>query len=600
MNALDLFGLRFALASCACVAAGIGVWGVTALCGRMLPVLSLQRSVWLLGQAVVAATFLLILMPQTDHLRAVTAIELADVMPAAFDNMPATSFGSPLQPVFGPEHKERAWMVYATRAWMLLYLLGLVWSLRRQLQAQLTVKRLVSSGVYLTADVKHNGFPDGPAPLPVIEVAAPISPMLVGPFSARLLLPLHLRDFDPIQQQLIIEHELTHWRRGDLHWMTMSVVLQTLFWFHPVMRVLSARLSWAQELACDRDVLRDRVPAQRKIYAAALVAQLTSQLRPVQIALAFGSVSPDMLVARIAMIRTPLTAAHGGWIRGIALGALATVFVCNLTLQPALAWQSAVLSVSSPAPLDCTEIVDANSGVHLLQQGSCAQRITPASTFNIVVSLMGFDSGILRDAHTPRLPYRAGYADWSPSWRTSTDPASWITNSTVWYAQQVTSQLGSTRLAHYLEGFDYGNRDASGDLGKNNGLTASWIGSSMQISPNEQIVFLRRIVNRQLPVSAVAFDVTSQLLKLPGETDGWQVYGKTGTASPMLSNGSEDTAHSYGWFVGWATKGTRTVVFARLLLDKTQVGSSAGPRVKAAFLRELPTRMTTLQGKTRT
>ena len=587
MNAIDLFSIRFALASLACLAAGLGVWGVTALCRRVWPAMAMQRSGWLLGQCMIAATFVLVLIPQTEQLRMVPAIELADPSPAAAQAAPSAAKAS--VPAPGRAGDQRTLLSYAAHAWLLAYVLGLAWALLRLLQGQLVVTRLAHSGTVLMESTQHAGFRAGAAPLPVIEVAAAISPMLVGPLRPRLLLPLHLRSFDAIQQQLIIEHELTHWRRGDLRWMTAALVLQTLFWFHPVMRLLRARLSWAQELGCDRDVLHGRAPVQRKAYAAALLAQLKLQHRPLHMALAFGGVSADTFAARMALIRAPLQAAHAVWMRGVALAALLAVFAGNLALQPALAWNG-----GGHAALDCTAIVDARTGAPILQQGRCDQRVTPASTFNIVVSLMGFDAGILRDAHTPRLPFKAGYVDWNASWRTATDPASWIRNSTVWYAQQVTSQLGAARLAQYLARFDYGNRDVSGDPGQNNGVTSSWMASSLQISPDEQVALLRKIVNRELPVSAHAYDVTSMLLKLPTETGGWQVYGKTGTAFPLGADGKEDKAHAYGWFVGWATRGERTVVFARLLQDQTEGDSAAGPRAKAAFLRALPTRLATL------
>lgn len=586
MNAVDLFGIRFALASIACLAAGLGVWGVTVLCQRAWPALAMQRSSWLLGQCVTAATFVLVLLPQTAPLRMVPAIEMADTLPVVAAATPGAA-ATPAAPAPSRAYNGRTLLSYAAHAWLLVYMVGLVWALLRLMQGHLAIARLARSGAALAESGQHAGLPAGPAPLPVIEVAAAISPMLIGPLRPRLLLPLHLRSFDAVQQQLIIEHELMHWRRGDVRWMTAALVLEALFWFHPVMRLLRARLSWAQELGCDRDVLRGCAPLRRKAYAQALLAQLKLQHRAVPMAVAFGGVGADTFAARMALIRAPLAAAHSGKVRGVALAALLAVFAGNLALQPALAWHST-------APLDCTAIVDAHTGASLWQQGRCDQRVTPASTFNIVVSLMGFDAGILRDAHTPRLPFRDGYADWNESWRTATDPASWITHSTVWYAQQVTSQLGAARLAQYLEKFDYGNRDASGDPGRNNGVTASWIDSSLQISPDEQVAFLRKIVNRALPVSAHAYDVTATLLALPLDTGSWQVYGKTGTAFPVGADGKEDKAHAYGWFVGWATKGQRTVVFARLLQDQTAFDSAAGPRAKAAFLRALPARLQNL------
>ena len=91
----------------------------------------------------------------------------------------------------------------------------------------------------------------------------------------------------------------------------------------------------------------------------------------------------------------------------------------------------------------CTAVADAGTGKILLRQGDCATRVTPASTFKIAISLMGFDSGFLKDAHTPTLPYREGYVDWGGAeWKKPTDPARWINYSVVWYSQQVTQTSG--------------------------------------------------------------------------------------------------------------------------------------------------------------
>ncbi len=236
----------------------------------------------------------------------------------------------------------------------------------------------------------------------------------------------------------------------------------------------------------------------------------------------------------------------------------------------------------------CTAIADAATGKLLKQEGVCDKRITPASTFKIAISLMGYDAGFLKDEHTPALPFRQGYAAWMASWRTTTDPASWIKNSVVWYSQQITQALGAERFKHYVASFRYGNQDVSGDPGKHNGLTRAWLSSSLEISPLEQLSFLERLVNRKLPVSPRAYDMTSRITLIEILPNGWEVHGKTGTGAPIGPDGKQDTSHIYGWFVGWATKGGRTVVFARQIQDTRKEAVMPGPRIRAAFMDQLP------------
>jgi beta-lactamase class D len=49
----------------------------------------------------------------------------------------------------------------------------------------------------------------------------------------------------------------------------------------------------------------------------------------------------------------------------------------------------------------CTIVADAKSGDVLQQQGDCYSRVTPASTFKIAISLMGFDAAFLQDVSRP-------------------------------------------------------------------------------------------------------------------------------------------------------------------------------------------------------
>jgi len=258
-----------------------------------------------------------------------------------------------------------------------------------------------------------------------------------------------------------------------------------------------------------------------------------------------------------------------------------------------LAW-SVSPSAQSMAALNCTEFIDAATGKPLLRKGDCAARITPVSTFNIAVSLMGYDSGFLKDQHAPLLPYRAEYKAWNKEWHRDMDPSQWISYSAVWYAQQVTQHIGRERFERYVQDFGYGNRDISGDKSKDNGLTWAWIGSSMQISPDEQTNFLRKLVRQELPVSQYAHEQTARLLKVKDLPNGWQVYGKTGTGAPVGPDGKDDYRRSYGWFVGWATNGQRTIVFARLAQDERLIEGAAGPRLKEAFLRDLPAQLAKL------
>lgn len=237
----------------------------------------------------------------------------------------------------------------------------------------------------------------------------------------------------------------------------------------------------------------------------------------------------------------------------------------------------------------CTVLADAESGQVLHSEGDCETRVTPASTFKVAIGLMGYDSGLLANEHSPALPFKEGYPDWIESWKAETDPGSWMKNSVVWYSQQITRSLGQERFRQYVEAFDYGNLDVSGDPGKDNGLTRAWLSSSLKISPLEQVAFLRALVRRQLPVSAHAFQMIDRITAVTALPGGWDVHGKTGSGAPRNADGSLNTKRSYGWFVGWARRGDVAIVFARLIQNEKKETVPPGPKARDAFLEELPT-----------
>lgn len=249
---------------------------------------------------------------------------------------------------------------------------------------------------------------------------------------------------------------------------------------------------------------------------------------------------------------------------------------------------ASALTLPARADVLCTLVADAADGRILFQQGTrqdCTQRYTPASTFKLPIALMGADAGILQGPHQPVWNYQPAYPDWGgEAWRQPTDPARWIKYSVVWYSQLSARALGQERFQRYTSAFGYGNADVSGEPGKHNGTDGAWIISSLRISPFEQVDFLRKFVNRQLPVKAAAYDLAENLFEV-GEADGWRLYGKTGTGSPG-SHGVYTPANAYGWFVGWARKDDRQLVFARLLQDEGATQPNAGLRARDGLMRD--------------
>ena len=259
--------------------------------------------------------------------------------------------------------------------------------------------------------------------------------------------------------------------------------------------------------------------------------------------------------------------------------------------RTAAAFALAMTLVSQPsaARTICTVIAETATGTALLAEGTCDFRATPASTFKVALAVMAYDAGILKDARSPAWPFKPGYVDWGgAAWRQPTDPTTWMKHSVVWYSQQIAIRLGRDSLTRYGRALSYGNADFSGDPGQDNGLERSWIASSLEISPNEQVAFLARLVNRTLPVSRDAMDLTASIMEPRALAGGWTAHGKTGGAYPRRADGSFDRTRGWGWFVGWAEREGRRVAFARLDQDESARKGSPGLRTRDAFIADWP------------
>lgn len=94
-------------------------------------------------------------------------------------------------------------------------------------------------------------------------------------------------------------------------------------------------------------------------------------------------------------------------------------------------------------------------------------------------------------------------------------------------------------------------------LYENNGLSDSWLSSSLKITTIEQIEFIEKLAKNALPFSKISQIKAKDLLKLmeAGSWNGWTLHGKTGTSDFDKINVRE------GYFVGFAEKNGEIISF---------------------------------------
>ena len=106
--------------------------------------------------------------------------------------------------------------------------------------------------------------------VPVVSAPGLVEPGVFGIFRPVLLLPQGIwEQFEPAQLDAILAHELCHVRRRDNLTATIHMAVQAIFWFHPLIWWVGARLVDERERACDEDVLR--LGCKPQVYAAGIL-----------------------------------------------------------------------------------------------------------------------------------------------------------------------------------------------------------------------------------------------------------------------------------------------------------------------------------------
>ncbi|GGD08692.1 M56 family metallopeptidase [Aquisalinus flavus] len=115
---------------------------------------------------------------------------------------------------------------------------------------------------------------DWPEEIDVMQAEGVRTPMAIGLFSYRVILPASLVASLPTHQiRHVLSHELAHIRRGDLQFALVQRLIEAVFWWSPLTAFIGARLREEREMACD-----DRAVAMNgcsRQYASALLESVT-------------------------------------------------------------------------------------------------------------------------------------------------------------------------------------------------------------------------------------------------------------------------------------------------------------------------------------
>ncbi len=200
----------------------------------------------------------------------------------------------------------------------------------------------------------------------------------------------------------------------------------------------------------------------------------------------------------------------------------------------------------------CFIIREVRSGESIrYNEQRCTQRFSPCGTFKIAHSLIGLETGIIKNPSAPQFRWDGERYPNRPEWEGNQSLHSAFKSSVIWVFRQLATQIGPQRMQQYLHRIHYGNEDISG------GIARFWQLSSLEVSADEQAALVEKLVKNNLPMSPKTMQTVRNILLIEKVKDG-ALYGNTGSGGVQGPPGKA----ILGWFVGYITKGKRVYAFA--------------------------------------
>jgi len=165
-----------------------------------------------------------------------------------------------------------------------------------------------------------------PAPIEIRAASGLLEPGVVGIFRPNLLIPAGILErLSADQFKAVLAHELRHVRRRDNLTSAIHMMVEAIFWFHPLVWWIGSRLVDERERACDEEVLRQG--SAPGVYAECIV-QVCKNYVESPLTCAAGVMGSD-LKKRIQMILAGRIAPELNFAKRIALGTLAILAIAG-------------------------------------------------------------------------------------------------------------------------------------------------------------------------------------------------------------------------------------------------------------------------------
>lgn len=172
----------------------------------------------------------------------------------------------------------------------------------------------------------------------------------------------------------------------------------------------------------------------------------------------------------------------------------------------------------------------------------------PASTFKIVNSLIGLETGKIRDE---KMVINWDGIKRRAEWDKDLTMTEAFKVSAVPYYQEVARRIGKDTMQFWLDTLGYASRYNKAKINK---IDTFWLDNSVKITADEQLGLVKKLYFDQLPFQKRSMRVVKEVMVMEKNSNYTLSY-KTGWGS--LENGN-----ALGWIVGWVEENRHPYFFA--------------------------------------
>jgi len=192
---------------------------------------------------------------------------------------------------------------------------------------------------------------------------------------------------------------------------------------------------------------------------------------------------------------------------------------------------------------------NATGDVVVYNLGLDTTRFSPASTFKIVNSLIGLQTGAIEN--DTMLIKWDGVKRWNEEWNKDMDMKEAFKVSSVPYYQEVARRIGKDTMQRWIDSVGYGNKIIAGPI------DSFWLNNRLKISPDEQLGLMKRLYFDKLPFRKSVHEMVRNVM-LQEQNTAYKLSYKTGM-------GFEENGNAIGWMTGWIEENRHVYFFVTFI-----------------------------------